>query len=412
MIKKSNTIKKKKKPWVSKKYDRRGKIVWLFCFLYAKIKYGFHYKLFKDTKKRGYLILYNHQTSWDEFFIGLNFKRNVYLVATEDIFNLGLATKIIQWFANPIPIRKSISDLKAVKICMKVAKEGGSLGIAPEGNRTYSGETCNIQPAIAKLAKKLQMPIILYNIRGGYGVRPRWSNDIRRGRIDGVINRIIEPEEYNSMSESDLLLAIREGLYIDESYREVAVKSKRLAEHLERMVYVCPICGLSEFASDGAAIKCTHCGFTLKYTAHNTFEGEKPVFKNVKEWYHYQEDFINKLDVNKLDGVIYSDEAKLREVILYKRKNVLFKQMHFELYNNRYVIKHADEKIELNFDDIIVTSVLGKNKMQIYCNNDKVYQVSGGNSFNALKYVNIYFRYKNLKEGNTNNDNSSNFLGL
>ena len=55
----------------------------------------------------------------------------------------------------PIPIKKQTMDITAVKNCILVAREGGTICIAPEGNRTYSGRTEYMRPSIASLAKKL-----------------------------------------------------------------------------------------------------------------------------------------------------------------------------------------------------------------------------------------------------------------
>ena len=52
-------------------------------------------------------------------------------------------------------------------------------------------------------------------------------------------------------------------------------------------------------------------------------------------------------------------------------------------------------------------SVLGRNKLNIY-HGERLYQLKGGKRFNALKYVNIYYRSKNMGRG----DKSGEFLGL
>jgi hypothetical protein len=48
--------------------------------------------------------------------------------------------------------------------CLRVAREGGTIALAPEGNRTYSGKTEYMNPAIAALARKLALPIALYSV--------------------------------------------------------------------------------------------------------------------------------------------------------------------------------------------------------------------------------------------------------
>ena len=48
--------------------------------------------------------------------------------------------------------------------------------------------------------------------------------------------------------------------------------------------------------------------------------------------------------------------------------------------------------------DVSSMAVLGKNKLEIFVD-DKVWQVVGDKRFNAVKYANFFFKYKNNKEG-------------
>ena len=59
------------------------------------------------------------------------------------------------------------------------------------------------------------------------------------------------------------------------------------------------------------------------------------------------------------------------------------------------------------FDEVTAAACLGRNKLNIY-HGSMVYQFKGSKRFNALKYVNFYYRYKNIKRG----DLSGEFLGL
>ena len=68
------------------------------------------------------------------------------------------------------------------------------------------------------------------------------------------------------------------------------------------------------------------------------------------------------------------------------------------LYGDRVEFSGLDEDMTLMFDDISAVSVLGRNKLNIYYG-DKVYQLKGNKRFNALKYVNIYYHYVNIKDG-------------
>ena len=59
------------------------------------------------------------------------------------------------------------------------------------------------------------------------------------------------------------------------------------------------------------------------------------------------------------------------------------------------------------FSEVNAAACLGKNKLNIY-HGKMIYQFKGSKRFNALKYVNLCFRYKNIMRGDANDQ----FLGL
>ena len=207
---------KKKEKWM--KFRHRVAWVILYPILAAitLIKFPIHVKPLNDHRNRPYLILFNHQTPFDQFFVALAFKGPIYFISTEDILSNGLVSKVIKWLLAPIPIKKQTSDLRAVRNAMQVAKEGGSIALAPEGNRTFHGKTVYMNPAIASLAKKLALPIAFFRIEGGYGIQPRWSDVVRGGPMRRYISRVMEPEEYAEMTKEQLAEVIRQELFVDE----------------------------------------------------------------------------------------------------------------------------------------------------------------------------------------------------
>ena len=105
---------------------------------------------------------------------------------------------------------------------------------------------------------------------------------------------------------------------------------------------------------------------------------------------------------------LYRDRSSLSEVIVYKNKVTLREDAEIALYGDRVVIDEGTEnQLLLPFADIMAMSVLGRNKLNIYYG-DHVYQLKSHKRFNALKYVNIYFRCKNIQKASEN----SMFLGL
>ena len=142
----------KKKPWMRRRHRVIRDIAYAVLHRYTVRRYGIDIEKFSAQGDRAYLILMNHQTAFDQFFVGMTFKGPVYYVASEDLFSNGFISTLLRWAVAPIPIKKQTSDISAVKNCIRVAKEGGTIAIAPEGNRTYSGRTGYMNPAIGNAA--------------------------------------------------------------------------------------------------------------------------------------------------------------------------------------------------------------------------------------------------------------------
>ncbi len=376
--------------------------------LWSRCKYGIKIKKYK---KRGqYLVLMNHQTAFDQFFLGLTFKGPMYYISSEDLYSNGWVSRIIKFVVAPIPIKKQTTDVRAVMNCIKVAREGGSIAMAPEGNRTYSGKTVHINKAVAPLAKKLGLPIAFLRIEGGYGVQPRWSDVCRKGKMRSYVSKVLQPDEYKNMTDAQLYNLILQELDVNEACVDGEYKHKKLAEYLERAIYVCPKCGLSSFESHDDLVECKNCGLQVRYLPTKQLQGINCDFgfEFVNDWYEYQCDFVNKLDTRDYyDKVIYSDKATVKEVIIYKNKELIKENSTVALYGNKITFEADSGVIEMPFDKVTAVTVLGRNKLNVYFG-DRVYQFKGDKRFNALKYVNVYYRNKNIISGNEN----SKFLGI
>ena len=403
--------KKKRKKWMKTRHKVITELARVVMTPYLRLKFGVKVEKFADQQNRPYLIVLNHQTVFDQFFVGMSFRGPIYYVATEDIFSNGWVSKLIKYVIAPIPIKKQTTDVQAVMNCARIAREGGTIAVAPEGNRTYSGRTAYIKPSIVKLVRALKLPLVIYRIEGGYGVQPRWTDVVRRGKMRAYVHQVVDPEEYKKMSDDELLALIQNGLNVDEACVSGTFYHKKNADYLERVLYVCPKCGLSEFESHGDVVSCKKCGLTARYLPTKEFEGvgEELPFRFVADWYDYQCDFVNKMDYTAyVETPAYVDKADLWEVILYQRKNLLAKEIGISLYGDRIETTASDGTRQVyRFDDVSVITVLGRNKLNFYVG-DRVFQLKGAKSFNALKYMNFYWRYKNT----IGESEDGEFLGL
>jgi len=402
-------------PWIKKRHGIIRLIFGPVVAMFTRLLYGIRAERFKEQGSRPYLILYNHQTPFDQFYVMMSFRGPVYYVASEDIFSIGWAASLLRWAVAPIPIKKQAADVNAVRLMMKVAKEGGTIALAPEGNRTYSGKTEYMIPTIARLAKKMKLPIALYRIEGGYGVQPRWSDGIRKGPFRSFVSEVIEPEQYLKMTDEALMDAIREGLYVNEAETDGRYRSKKKAEYLERAVYVCPFCGFSVFKSSGDRIECTGCHRKILYGEDKRLRGDGSEFPfaYVNDWYEYQKNYVNAFDpLDHTEEPLFTDSADLYEVIPYKRKRIICENTNIRLYGDRVEIREGDPAKDspdriFPFKKVSGATVLGRNKLNLYYDSE-IFQIKGGRRFNALKYVNFCYRYKNRVSEEENGE----FLGL
>lgn len=359
------------------------------------------------------LILSNHQTTWDPFLVGLSFKVPVYYVSSDDLLSKGFTGPLLKWAVNPIPKTKSISDLRSVHIIMNVIKEGQKVCLFPEGNRTYDGELCTIDKSIAKLAKLLDCPLVLYNIKGGFGGEPRFARKMRRGIVRGYAQRIMSPDEVKSMSNDDLYDLIIKSLTVNETKSvEIPFRSNRSAEYLDRVLYKCPDCGkLQTIYSKGDEVFCVSCGYRLKYGADLKFEklSGRTDFLTVHDWYKWQVDYIRHINLDELEGHIFADlNVILYHVLKMKRRVKLVKRGKVTIDKNELKVTDRRHIVSIPLEDIRSGCVVGKHKANFFID-DYIYQIKGDARFNALKYVQFFYHVYNAKKG-TSGD--SEFLGI
>jgi 1-acyl-sn-glycerol-3-phosphate acyltransferase len=193
------------------------------------------------------IILSNHATLFDPIWVYALLKRPVYFAATEDLFRKRALGRLIRWFG-AFPKRKAASDLTALRSIFTIIDKGGLVGLFPEGVRTWDGTTQPLFTGIAKLIRKLGVPVYVCLLEGAYLVYPRWARHWRRIPIRGVFSRLYEggsiPDDDGRIL-SDVAAAIRSP---DFPQSALASPGRRagLAVNVTRVLYRFPSCGTME----------------------------------------------------------------------------------------------------------------------------------------------------------------------
>lgn len=257
------------------------------------------------------LLIPNHVTSWDPLLVAMSLRdKQVYYVASEHIFRLGLVTKLLEWLVGPIPRRKASMGTDTVKACLRHLRAGHSICLFAEGEQSWDGLTQPIFPATGKLVKSSGATLVTYRLEGGYLSLPRWGKGVRRGKIHGHPVNIYRPEALKAMSPAEINAAIERDIAEDAWARQretpVAYRGKRRAEGLEKALYLCPRCRrLGTLRSRDDRILCA-CGLSLRYTETGFFEPAEP-FASIADWEKWQSAALKAMD-RPAGELLFSDE--------------------------------------------------------------------------------------------------------
>ena len=265
-------------------------------------------------------VMCNHNTDLDPLILGTAFKHQFYYVASEHVMRSGFLSKLLAFAQPPIVRQKGGSATGTVREMLKTFKEGQSVGLFPEGNRSWDGVTRCFAPATGKLAKTSGATLVTVCLKGAYLASPRWSGArIRRGGITVEIRGVYPPEELKKMSTAEVNAIIARDIFEDafelqrSLEKPVRYRSKAPAEHLETALCICPRCRKTgTMRSRKAELFCTECGLKVRYEKTGFFSGEDIPFDTVRDWYAWQTEEIKSLCDGTADGGLIFEDAGFR----------------------------------------------------------------------------------------------------
>ena len=379
----------KKEKIIKKRHVVLFVILRFFGSLYCRIFKHYKIKNKFDNKKENVLVLSNHQTDIDAVYLSLHFKRTLYFLMTDSVTSNKSLFKLLHYVFAPITKKKGTSDAACVKKMIEVKREGGSIAIFPEGNRTYAEFQYPITDAISKLIKILDMPVVIFNIHGGTGTSPRFKHKNRKGEFYGEIKKVIYPEEFKKMSDEELKETVVSNLRVYDSEAKTPYRSKRRAEYLEKMLFVCPKCNsVSTLTSKGKYIRCNSCSLEVEYTEDMHLKSNDESFKYtiLNDWYQMQKSWVKEF--NPTDDVIFKDGNVRIFSSNSNEKRKLLSKGNITLYKDKLVF----DSISFDISLITIASVISGSNFYFSLKDGNTYLVKGKNRFNPLKYVLMFNR--------------------
>lgn len=353
------------------------------------VKRRLNLKTREESIGKQFLLLSNHTTNWDPIIIALGITDHMYFVASEHIFSWGLVSRAIEALASPIPIFKGATAAGTVIEVLERIRKGHSIAIFAEGDRSFSGRTERIEPVIGKLAKNSGVSLVTFRIEGGYLTSPRWSDTFRKGRMKAGIINVYDPVTIKSMTVQEVNEAIRNDLYEDTYVKQrierAEYRGKNLAEHMERVLFLCPRCkSAGSMISKDDTLSCS-CGLKVNMDSFGMLHGDDIPFDSVTDWDMWQRTEVKGLMDMADSGTIFSDD----DVNLYT-----IGPGHKRVFHSGGTIGMDSGSLWIGGSSFSISSIPdmaihGSQDLVFSC--DRVnYELKSKKIFNAWKYLLLY----------------------
>ncbi len=132
----------------------------------------------------------NHTALFDPIMLILSIPRTIRFMAKKESFKTPVIGRLMAKLGM-IPVNRGVADLKAMKASLSCLKEGGVIGIFPQGTRCpgVDPETTKPKDGVAMLSYRTNSPVLpAFIVTKGRKLRP-----FRKTTV--VIGKPIKPEE-------------------------------------------------------------------------------------------------------------------------------------------------------------------------------------------------------------------------
>ncbi len=346
-----------------------------------------------------FLILGNHVMNADPMLISRYIDQRVHYVANDAVFRSPVMAFFMK-LVGGIPKSKSVNDMETIRHVMDIRRDGGVIGIFPEGQTSWDGRTGPIIESTAKLVRLLKIPVIAAINKGGYLAFPRWALKRRKGPIQIEFSQILSVEEIKQLDVDGIYTRIRTALNFDASAfardKGLDYISKRGAEGLERALYACPRCSQFGTLETGAnRLSCRNCGYRAIYDSRGHFvkenpdsDGAGPIFTNMGDWGDWQRKLLAKhMEASSTERQIIGDRVRI--FTGYRRKKMIpYCMGSMQLYADRLEIcPRLKKQMHIPLAAIGGASIFKQDRLEFYFEGTLYRCTFPGRKSSALIYL-------------------------
>lgn len=162
-VKKSAPDKQSAKPKKSWVYSLLRPVAGVLLKVFLPVKYHGLERLELDPP---YILIGNHTSMMDPVIMGVPVKKHqITFIGKKELCKNKLIAAFFKSM-HMIPVDRHNSDMEAMRACMRVTREGGILGIFPEGTRHHEGLMTQMESGTGLIALRSRVPVIPVYITG------------------------------------------------------------------------------------------------------------------------------------------------------------------------------------------------------------------------------------------------------
>ncbi len=287
----------------------------VYCAL-AGIRFSFSNKCGKLPQGPA-VVLCNHGSFIDFAYAGTALRRCwPHFVIARLYFYHKWLSRLLQQLGG-FPKSMFAVDVESTKNCLRVLQNGDVLIMMPEARLSTAGRFEDIQEGTYSFLRKVGVPVYTFRIRGDYFADPKWGKGLRRGAVvESELDILFEADEVARLSVEEIKQGVEKRLWYDEfqwleTRPEMRYRSRRLAEGLENILSICPVCrGRHTITTKNREVFCEYCGKLTTLDSRYAFDPHF-CFANFAQWYDWQKDLIRE-EVRRDPAFSLRAEVELR----------------------------------------------------------------------------------------------------
>ncbi len=345
----------------------------LKLFVKPLFKWYFNFTVINQhniPKTSPFIVVSMHRNYLDPFFISAALPYSITYITTHEVFRKPISKWLFNKF-HSIPRKRFKVDMESAKQIIKTLNTGSVLGIFPEGERSWTGNSQSFKKETLHLLNRFRhIPILPVRIEGNYHAWPRWASKFRKCPIRLTIEKPILIQDIHDLPEIEKVLTSA-ILPNDDQW---LCNSLNLTDDIRKVLYRCPVC-LMEYKlkiKSGIEFHCENCStvYKMKQNYHIQYHlDEKIVEKTINELYEDIKLTSNHLPFKNSHGSLWIESDNQFKTCKHGLISIDENNLNFKSENS--------EPLYISLKDIQSVTTESNCKLQIYLRSlDQLYQLT------------------------------------